>query len=273
MTDEIKPAFKDEAQLLGWGDSDRSGAWLKLRVLPEDLENFRGKQGTVYAVVMVEIDGMSGKPETKKSTKQAPNGSQMVAKQSEKTPYGALIAKLHTGGLFMCPAVWMVLGGSKSYEKWSQLQPCIVCGDMDYVEVTPGEGLVGRCEFSHIKTAANSGTGIKPEFSGNPMCNKHHSLQHNSGEIAVYQEYVMRTVGAIDDGEDIKIAAMSWLEKQNAENIVKWAHAKLGVVLKVEKLSECHPKYIYAWAAKNKLLKYLPAAFRTDEILNNAKNM
>ena len=268
MTKELKPAFKDEAQLLGWGDSDRSGAWLKLRVLPEDLENFRGKQGTVYAVVMVEIDAMSGKPETKKSTKQSPNGTQTVTKQSEKTssgkpkgPYGDFAASLHKSGFFIDPKVWGALGGDKSYQKWCHTQPCVVTDDFDYVEITPGGGLEPRCDYAHVNTAANSGKGFKAEYSGLPMKHVVHLLSHNTGETAIYKEYVMRAVGALPEG-DIEIATREWLEKLVGRHLQAWAHSSICKKAGVKSLTDVDPIKLYNWAVKAKIANHLPKMFK-----------
>lgn len=54
-------SYKDEVQLLGYGESDSYGPWIKLRLLdPESLAVFRGedtgkKTGKRYACVLVEI--------------------------------------------------------------------------------------------------------------------------------------------------------------------------------------------------------------------------
>jgi hypothetical protein len=38
------------------------------------------------------------------------------------------------------------------------------------------------CVFAHYRTAANSGTGIKPEFSGIPMTDAENLTQHRVGQ-------------------------------------------------------------------------------------------
>jgi len=41
-----------EAQLMGYGESDSSGAWIKLQVLAEDLDHFRGLKGTTFDLTL-----------------------------------------------------------------------------------------------------------------------------------------------------------------------------------------------------------------------------
>jgi len=47
--------FSDEMKLMGYGESDSSGAWIKCQILPEDLDKFRGLKGQRFAVTMVMI--------------------------------------------------------------------------------------------------------------------------------------------------------------------------------------------------------------------------
>ena len=54
--------WSDESQLMGYGESDSSGAWLKFQIHPEDLDKFRGLKGTVFHLTMVKIQD-SGEPE------------------------------------------------------------------------------------------------------------------------------------------------------------------------------------------------------------------
>src|SRR4030066_2228611 len=56
--------WSDEAQLLGYGESDSTGAWLKFRLTPEDLDKLRGHKGTVFYLTTVEI-AADGQPVAK----------------------------------------------------------------------------------------------------------------------------------------------------------------------------------------------------------------
>lgn len=54
--------WSDESQLMGYGESDSSGCWLKFQIHPEDLDKFRGLKGTVFHLTMVKIQD-NGEPE------------------------------------------------------------------------------------------------------------------------------------------------------------------------------------------------------------------
>ena len=57
--------WSDESQLMGYGESDSSGCWLKFQITPEDLEKFRGLKGTVFHHTLVKIQD-NGEPEKQK---------------------------------------------------------------------------------------------------------------------------------------------------------------------------------------------------------------
>lgn len=61
--------------------------------------------------------------------------------------------------------------------------------------LTIGAICSGRIEFSHIRTAANSGTGLKPhDASGVPMCADHHLHYHRIGHISFERQYGLSLV-------------------------------------------------------------------------------
>lgn len=66
----IEVYWTDDAQLMGYGESDSSGAWIKLQVTPETLESFRGLKGTVFNVTMVRYED-DGTVKEKKTTHMA----------------------------------------------------------------------------------------------------------------------------------------------------------------------------------------------------------
>lgn len=57
--------WAEDAQLMGYGETDTSGAWLKFQISPEDLEKFRGLKGTVFFATLVKRQD-SGEPEIQK---------------------------------------------------------------------------------------------------------------------------------------------------------------------------------------------------------------
>lgn len=50
--------------------------------------------------------------------------------------------------------------------------------------------LDGPIEFAHIRTSANSGTGLKPhDANGISLCSAHHQEQHRIGQPAFERKY------------------------------------------------------------------------------------
>ena len=149
-----------ETQLMGYGESDSSGAWLKFQVMPEDLEKFRGLKGQCFAI-----------------------GLQMVEHVSHETPkqkgeFGEEAKQLRQSGFFRIPDVWKACGTDAEFLAWLRTQPCCIKDDTD-----PHSGDVCAC---HVRRVANgSGASIKPEYSAVPMCHYHHALQHSAGESAL----------------------------------------------------------------------------------------
>ena len=48
--------FMGETKLMGYGESDSSGAWIKLQVNTEDLAIFRGLKGEVFDTALRNVD-------------------------------------------------------------------------------------------------------------------------------------------------------------------------------------------------------------------------
>lgn len=63
---DIDPYWSGEAQLMGYGESDSAGAWIKLQVTTEDLAAFRGLKGTSFDVLLANPDQPVGKVEDDK---------------------------------------------------------------------------------------------------------------------------------------------------------------------------------------------------------------
>lgn len=68
---------------------------------------------------------------------------------------------------------WFQYGTDKQYQAWCRKQPCAVTGQTNNVI------------YAHYRTAANSGIGIKPIYSGIPMNAETHKLQHQIGQYAL----------------------------------------------------------------------------------------
>lgn len=71
-------------------------------------------------------------------------------------------------------------GTDQQYLDWLKTQPSAIDGGMDYDPVTG----MSYCDPCHFRTAANSGTGTKPEYSAIPMTHAQHLEQHRVGTFA-----------------------------------------------------------------------------------------
>ena len=94
--------WSDEAQLLGYGESDSTGAWLKFRVNPEDLEEFRGLKGTVFYLTVIQMDA-EGKPVARTAAVDAPVEPEKPAQPAHE--YGQQASDLYRNGFFLVPDV------------------------------------------------------------------------------------------------------------------------------------------------------------------------
>ena len=65
------------------------------------------------------------------------------------------------------------VGTDDDFQAWCRKQPCAFTGAT--------YGVV----YAHYRTAANSGIGMKPKYSGLPMTQSLHALQHQHGHDAV----------------------------------------------------------------------------------------
>lgn len=170
------PTFQGEVQLAGWRESHNSGAtvtfWLPSS---DDLNPFRGltaKKGNTaghrFACVLVEIGDDEQPVQPIQATPHPPNN---------------LARRMMANGYFRNPGLWDRLDSLDIYTqaqhlKYIQSEPC--CG-----QKTMGEAATVACNgdviLHHVRTAANSGTGIKPQhWYGIPVCHAHHNLIHRS---------------------------------------------------------------------------------------------
>jgi hypothetical protein len=69
-------------------------------------------------------------------------------------------------------------GTDKQFREWVQRQPSCLSGRWSEWLDDIGEG---RCIAAHHRTAANAGTGCKPEYSCLPLTDAEHRLQHGRG--------------------------------------------------------------------------------------------
>jgi hypothetical protein len=70
-------------------------------------------------------------------------------------------------------------GTDKEFLLWLRKRPSALSGKMDYDPDT-GESF---CVAAHFRTAKNSGTGCKPEYSAIPLTDAEHKEQHRIGQF------------------------------------------------------------------------------------------
>lgn len=66
---------------------------------------------------------------------------------------------------------WSRYGSDSDYQAWCRLRPSAYSGKN------------GQIVYAHYRTAANSGTGVKPVYSGLPLTMQEHQLQHAVGQF------------------------------------------------------------------------------------------
>lgn len=114
-------------------------------------------------------------------------GSSMVERRTDNplaagsTPAPATIAqRLHASGYFRDPELWRKveehgLYTQNQHKKWIERQPCLRLGGP-----VCGGDVVGH----HVRTADNSGTGMKPlHWYLVPLCHTHHLEAHGAGAM------------------------------------------------------------------------------------------
>lgn len=251
MTEENPIHWEDESQLIGYGESDSTGAWLKFRVLPEDLELFRGLKGQTFQHRLI----MMEKLEEHLNKQATPKGD-----------YSEHAKKLHTSGFFRAPKLWEALHSDEQYKIWVQRQKCICCGQQDWLSDL-GEF---RCESAHVlradlKPARQGPNPNKPPYSRVPLCNKHHVLQHRRGESALYAIHILLHNKKTNN---LELDAKEWFRAQAMRHVETWAHEELKneisayISRPIHSLTAIYPTDLYDWAKSHGLEQNLPRCYK-----------
>jgi hypothetical protein len=201
--------------------------------------------------------------EVEEQTKPAEKNKSITKKEDDKKgPYGEFAAHLYRDGFFMNPHVRSLLGTDENYQEWTRLQPCVVTGQHDYVELTSGGGLEPRCEYCHVRRSGEAGTSLKPEYSGVPMKHSVHKLQHDKGETEAYYLYLSGKgkIGERQPGDEL--IAREWFEKKAANNLYRWARERMCSIFNIESLTFLNPSDLINWADERNVTKYLPRIYR-----------
>jgi len=247
--------WRNDGQQLGFGETDTKGGWVKFRVEPEDLTFFRGNKDEYFYWKFILSEKVEKIVKAKNKAKK------------EKGEWGHEVRDLHQSGFFKNPKLWKIIGTDQQYQEFTRKRRCIVTGGFDW----DGEKGVERTEFAHVRRAGDSGTAYKPEFSGVPLVSEIHRLQHNGGETAAYDKYLVRR--GIDSGGVVtETNAREWFEKKALENVEKWAHERLLIKLnewietfgqsKVDSLTKIEPHYLLSWAATKNIINNLPKCYQ-----------
>lgn len=167
--------------------------------------------------------------------------NEVMAKQTannlmDKSLYGEQAKQLRLSSFFRTPDVWRAIGSDSDYQAWCRKQVCAFC-QQSGSEINP-------IEYAHVRRVADgAGTGIKPDYSGIPLCHVHHSEQHQKGESAI---------GGKEAADKFKI-----------EHLQRWACETLKQQLGFESWKDCPPTILKDWADENELTRYLPECYRS----------
>jgi len=226
--------FMGETKLMGYGESDSSGAWIKLQILPEELEIFRGLKGEVFETSLRNVDRGPLKVEDPKP---------------EKGPYGQHAKDLILSGFFNSAKVREYFGGDKAYQEWTRTLPCIITGEYGFNENT-GEELN---EYAHVRRSGESGTAYKPKYSGVPLLSSVHKDQHQHGEAWVLDQAGTNTHGK---------TPAEWFEAQASNHLKTWMTESLKKALGVESMTNPAPEDFRHWATGHGLDGEVPNKFK-----------
>ena len=211
MNQEPVIILATDTKIVGYGESDSSGCWLKLQLLPEHMDAIRGRRGDMVDIVIAEPPAPQCEPITAKP------------KATGKGEHGKAWALLYKSGWWRCPDVWPLLGTDAEYQAWCRAQPCVA---PDHSTVCAGDIVA-----AHVRRISlGAGTGIKPQYATIPLCDKHHKEQHQHGEDAIGgKEYVDRA-----------------LEQHRTE----WLRQSIREMFAVESCSQIEPGRFGRWVAE-----------------------
>lgn len=211
--------FIDQLKIMGYGESDTSGCWIKFQLTPELLEVVRGRKGEMVEVAARLID----------------NAGEYIQPELKEDPpgdHGKFWAKLIAYGTFNAPPVLKQIGSDAEFRAWIQRQPSCISHNADWDE----EAGEPRCEAAHVRRVeGGAGTAIKPEYACVPLTHEEHAEQHQKGE---------------HDRE--------WFEKQAAKYRYEWASATLAKKHGFERRRDCPPDVIVGWFERRDLWRFLP---------------
>lgn len=239
----------DQLKIMGYGESDTSGCWLKLQVDADHMDLLRGRKGEMVEVAIRLLDNDGNyipveQPDVPRET-------------SKKGPHGKYWAHLFRAGTFHAPDVLAEIGSDDEFLEWVRTQPSCLSGNQDWDEKR-GEG---RCEAAHVRRVSEgSGTAIKPPYFAVPLTHEEHRWQHDKGEFAAIEKFAPQMVKHYGKkhltNED---GAAQWFERQANKYRFEWASSRLARALNhVDGRSYCSPDEVLEWARKCGLERFFP---------------
>jgi len=222
MTDQIKILYAEEIQLLGFGESDSGGPWIKLRLAdPAHLDYFRPHKGEPLLVSF-------GIPPTEAPEEEPEKPTKGIFGQYWKQLMAGWNVEGNHVFLTDYPDVLALVGTDKEFLDWLKTEKCCVDHEPHQGDIVP----------AHVRRVnKGAGTGIKPPYSAVPMCNDAHQLQHQKGESA--------------------IGGREFMDKQAAHYRAKWFYTVLKKRVNVQSMSAVDPKKFQMFLGD--LHKYIPA--------------
>ena len=261
MNDALKNfLFIDQLKIMGYGESDTSGCWIKFQLTPELLEMVRGRKGEMVEVAARLIDN-SGEyiPPNKKPkiyADAAPKtmgelyNQEAIESSGEHGKYWQGLIRL---GVFNAPPVLEAIGADKNFQAWVRKQPSCLSKDADWDEES-GEL---RNEYCHVRRVSEgAGTGIKPKYFGVPMTHEEHNYQHQYGELVTLTE--RRPKKGADPAQWNVKTAKAWFENKAAQHRMEWATTALIRQLGYKRRRDCPPEEVKSWIKMHKLERFFP---------------
>ena len=140
--------FIDQLKIMGYGESDTSGCWMKFQLTPELLEVVRGRKGEMVEVAarLIDNSGEYVPPARKaKTLKEVPvrfetktdpeTGEKETVAHIDVGRHGKYWQHLIRHGVFNAPPVLEAIGSDEDFRHWIHKQPSCLSKDADWDEM------------------------------------------------------------------------------------------------------------------------------------------
>lgn len=178
----------------------------------------------------------------------------IAAEKPSEASYGHVAKTLRRSGILTHKDVVSLLGSDNEYQEWCRGQRCVVTGEYDWNTDT-GEA---RCEYAHVRRSNDSGVGIKPPYSGVPLCSQVHRQQHQMGELELLRRYPPHT--PIKD----MIAAHAWFNRKAQETLHRWAWERLKENIGADSMREVSAARLAGWFETMNIAHLCPLEIRQE---------